>query len=223
MGLPRHTYRTWTASDVRSACRLYAVTDPRWLKRCSLASVVAEALVGGATFVQLREKGKSSLDLARTARSLGSVCRVANVPLVVNDDLEAVKMSGADGIHVGQADISCAQARKELGEEAIVGVSVQTVDQARAAEAAGASYLGVGAVFNTATKQDADLVALSTLRDICDAVQIPVMAIGGIGAKEVPRLAGTGISGVAVVSALFAAPDVEEAARTLRATVDECL
>ena len=190
MGLPRHTYRTWTASDVRSACRLYAVTDPRWLKRRSLASVVAEALVGGATFVQLREKGKSSLDLARTARSLGSVCRVANVPLVVNDDLEAVKMSGADGIHVGQA---------------------------------GASYLGVGAVFNTATKQDADLVALSTLRDICDAVQIPVVAIGGIGAKEVPRLAGTGISGVAVVSALFAAPDVEEAARTLRAAVDECL
>lgn len=223
MQLPRHIYRTWTHDDLRRACRLYAVTDSRWLKGRSLSTVVADAIVGGATMVQLRDKGSSTLDLARHARELAPVCRVANVPLVIDDDIEAVKMSGVDGVHVGQSDTSCAEAREILGEDAIVGVSVQSVEQAQAAEAAGASYLGVGAVFGTDTKVDADVVALSTLADICQAVSIPVVAIGGIDAARVADLAGTGVDGVAVISALFASPDVEAAAEKLRCAADEAL
>lgn len=219
----RHIYRKWTSEDLKAACKLYAVTDPRWLHGRSLPSVVAEALVGGATMVQLRDKSLSTVDLAGLGRSLASVCRVANVPIVINDDLEAVKMSGVDGVHVGQDDVSCAEAREVLGEGAIVGVSVQTVDQAKAAEAAGASYLGVGAMFSTDTKADADPVTRATLTEICRAVTIPVVAIGGIGAPQVADLAKTGVDGVAVVSALFASPDVEAAAKDLRRAVDENL
>lgn len=219
----RHIYRKWTREDLKVACKLYAVTDPRWLHGRSLPSVVAEALVGGATMVQLRDKSLSTVDLAGLGRSLASVCRVANVPIVINDDLEAVKMSGVDGVHVGQSDVSCTEAREVLGEGAIVGVSVQTVDQAKAAEAAGASYLGVGAMFSTDTKTDADLVTRTTLTEICRAVTIPVVAIGGIGAPQVADLAKTGVDGVAVVSALFASPDVEAAAKDLRRAVDENL
>ena len=223
MVLPRHTYRSWTRDDLRQACKLYAVTDPRWLHGRSLAMMVAEALVGGATMVQLRDKSLNTVDLARKGRSLAAVCRVANAPIVINDDIEAVKMSGVDGVHVGQSDISCAEARKMLGADAIVGVSVQTVDQAKAAEEAGASYLGVGAMFSTDTKADADLVSKDTLTEICRAVAIPVVALGGIDAEKVPELAGTGVDGVAVVSALFAAADPEGAARRLRSALDASL
>ncbi len=216
MALPRHIYRKWSEEDIRRACRLYAVTDPRWLQGRSLASVVADAIIGGVSFVQLRDKQLSTLDLARQARELAPVCRVAGVPLVINDDIEAVKMSGVDGVHVGQADAPCAEVRAELGEDAIVGVSVQTIEQARAAEAAGADYLGVGAVFSTSTKADAELVSLSMLTSICRAVSIPVVAIGGVDAERLPKLADTGIAGVAAVSAIFAAPDIKEAARSLR-------
>lgn len=223
MQLPRHIYRMWTRADLRHALRLYAVTDSRWLDGQSLAAAVAEAIVGGATMVQLREKGASTVDLARLARAVAPVCRVANVPLVVDDDIEAVKMSGVDGVHVGQSDATCAEARAILGPDAIVGVSVRTTEEARAAEAAGASYLGVGAVFGTDTKADADAVPLEALADICRAVAIPVVAIGGITAARVPGLAGTGIDGVAVVSALFSAPDIEQAAEELRRAVDSAL
>lgn len=223
MSLPRHAYRVWTPNDLRRSCKLYAVTDSRWLKGRSLVHVVAEALVGGVTMVQLRDKGCSTLNLARMARALAMVCRVANVPLVVDDDIEAVKMSGVDGVHVGQSDASCAYAREVLGADAIVGVSVQTVEQAVAAERAGASYLGVGALFATNTKTDADLVSRETLVDICRAVSIPVVGIGGINAARVPELAGTGIDGVAVISALFASADVEAAAKELRHVIDEDL
>lgn len=223
MQLPRHIYRTWSQDDLRRACKLYAVTDSRWLRGQSLAAAVAEAIVGGATMVQLRAKGTSTLDLARQARALAPVCRVANVPLVVDDDIEAVKMSGVDGVHVGQSDASCAHARAVLGSDAIVGVSVQTVEQARAAEEAGASYLGVGAVFGTDTKADADAVPLGTLADICRMASIPVVAIGGITVARVPELAGIGVDGVAVISALFAAADIEQAAEELRKVVDESL
>lgn len=221
--LPRHLYKAWAPDDIRDACRLYAVTDSRWLNGRSLATVVADALIGGVTMVQLRDKAASTLDLARQARDLAAVCRVANVPLVINDDIEAVKMSGVDGVHVGQSDISCAHARKVLGDDAIVGVSVQTVGQAKEAEQAGASYLGVGAIFATATKTDADLVSLDMLAEICRAVSIPVVAIGGIDDGRISELSGTGIDGVAVVSALFASSDVKAAARQLRDAVEECL
>lgn len=191
------------------------MTDGFWLNGRSLVECVGQALAGGATFMQLREKGASTDDLVVLAKELLPLCHAARVPLVVNDDVEAVVLSGADGVHVGQSDAACAEARRRLGPQAIVGVSVQTVEQALAAQAAGASYLGVGAMFATSTKPDAQMVPLEELRAICRAVDIPVVAIGGIGASVLPRLAHTGIAGVAVVSALFAAPDIEAATREL--------
>lgn len=201
--------------SLRSALRLYAVTDSFWLNGRSLVECVSQALAGGATFVQLREKGASTEELVALAKELLPLCREAQAPLVVNDDVEAAALSGADGVHVGQGDTACAEARRRLGPQAIVGVSVQTVGQALAAQAAGASYLGVGAVFATSTKPDAQVVSLEELRAICRAVSIPVVAIGGIDASVLPRLAHAGIAGVAVVSTLFAAPDIEAATREL--------
>lgn len=201
--------------SLRDALSLYAVTDSSWLGGRTLAECVGRALAGGATFVQLREKGASTDDLVVLANELLPLCRAARVPLVVNDDVEAAALSGADGVHVGQSDAACAEARRRLGPQAIVGVSVQTVEQALAAQTAGASYLGVGAVFATSTKPDAQTVPLEELRAICRAVDIPVVAIGGIDASMLPRLAHAGIAGVAVVSALFAAPDIETATREL--------
>lgn len=200
---------------LRNVLRLYAVTDSSWLNGRSLAECVGQALAGGATFVQLREKGAATEELVALAKDLLPLCRAARVPLVVNDDVEAAALSGADGVHVGQGDAACAEARRRLGPRAIVGVSVQTVEQALAAQAAGASYLGVGAVFATSTKPDAQAVPLEELRAICRAVSIPVVAIGGIDASALSRLTHTGIAGVAVVSALFAASDIEAAAREL--------
>lgn len=219
MTLVRKVYKTWDPADVKRACHLYLVTDERWLNGRSLAACVAEAIVGGVTCVQLRHKGASTLDLAREARTLAPVCRVANIPLIVNDDIEAAKMVGADGVHVGQSDVACIEARRELGEDAIIGVSVQTVEQARAAEEAGASYLGVGALFATPTKTDADVVSIETLAEICEAVSIPVVAIGGIDAGNVDQLSATGVDGIAVVSAILSASDIEDAARKLSTEV----
>lgn len=199
----------------RRALRLYAVTDGSWLGSRTLQECVGQALAGGATFVQLREKGASTEKLVQLAQGLLPLCRAARVPLVVNDDVEAAVLSGADGVHVGQADAAVSEARRCLGARAIVGASVHTVDQALAAQAAGASYLGVGAVFATRTKPDAQIVPLDELGAICRAASVPVVAIGGVDASSLPRLAHTGIAGVAVVSALFAAPDVELAAREL--------
>lgn len=209
--------------QLRRALALYAVTDRAWLGGRTLAACVAAALAGGATFVQLREKGASTAAVAEQARSLIPLCREAGVPFVVNDDVEAALLAGADGVHVGQSDAACAEARAALGPHAIVGVSAQTVEQALAAQAAGADYLGVGAVFGTATKPDADDVGIDGLAAICAAVDIPVVAIGGLNDRTIPALSGTGADGVAVVSALFAADDIETAARTLAASSRKAL
>ena len=157
------------------------------------------------------------------SRALAPLCRAAGVPFVVNDDVAAARLAGADGVHVGQDDAACADARAELGPDAIVGVSVQTVEQALAAQADGADYLGVGAVFATPTKPDAADVGADGLAAICAAVDIPVVAIGGLNERTVPALAGTGADGAAVVSAIFAADDIEAAARRLRAAVQAAL
>lgn len=223
MGLGRNIRKSWRSDEVRRACKLYLVTDPRWLKSRSLASCVAEAIVGGVTCVQVREKGASTLELAKIARSLAPVCRVANIPLIVNDDIEAAKMAGADGVHVGQSDAACEEARAQLGDDAIVGVSVSDVAEALAAVEAGASYVGVGAMFSTMTKSDAVLVSLEMLEAICAAVPIPVVAIGGIDASNVGRFAGSGVSGIAVVSAILAAPDIEKSAEVLSAEVERTI
>ena len=200
---------------LRDSLLLYAVTDDAWLAGRRLEDCVALALRGGATFVQLRDKQATTAELVSQAQAIIPLCRDAGVPFVINDDVEAARLSGACGVHVGQSDEACEDARAALGADAIVGVSVQTVDQAQAAQAAGASYLGVGAVFSTSTKADAAEVSLEELANICEAVDIPVVAIGGIGEKTLPALAGTGIDGVAVVSAIFAAEDIEAASRKL--------
>ena len=200
--------------------RLYAVTDSAWLGSRTLAQCVAQALCGGATFVQLREKDASFAQRVALAREIAPLCRAVRVPFVIDDDVEAALACGADGVHVGQSDAACADARRMLGPDKIVGVSAQTVEQALAAQAAGASYLGVGAVFGTPTKPDAELVSLETLTGICAAVDIPVVAIGGLNENTIASLAGTGVDGAAVVSAIFAAPDIERATKSLVRCVD---
>lgn len=200
---------------------LYAVTDSAWLNGRSLASCVGEAVQGGATFVQLREKEIATDEMVALAREIMPLCQAAGVPFVINDDVHAALIAGADGVHVGQSDAACEEARRMLGPNAIVGVSVQTVDQALAAQAVGASYLGVGAMIGTATKPDAVIVTQDDLRAICAAVSIPVVAIGGLNEGTLSCLEGTGVDGAAVVSAIFAAPDIEAATRSLREKVQK--
>lgn len=215
--------RKWTERELRGAMRLYAVTDDAWLGGRTLMQCVSQALAGGATFVQLRDKKASVESLVEQAKELLPLCREAGVPFVIDDDVEAARASGADGVHVGQDDAACEEARRVLGPDAIVGVSVQTVEQACAAQAAGASYLGVGALFGTPTKPDAQLVTLDELHAICEAVDIPVVAIGGLNARTMSALEGTGADGAAVVSAIFAADDIEAATRELFALADALL
>jgi thiamine-phosphate pyrophosphorylase len=211
------TPRAWLRRHPESL-RLYAVTDSSWLKGRSLAECVRQALAGGATFVQLREKGMPTQELVAYGRDVRDAA--AKVPFVIDDDVQAAIELGADGVHVGQEDMACAQARELLGPDAIVGVSAQTVDQAVAAEAAGADYLGVGALIPTATKTDAADVSPETLAAICAAVSIPVVGIGGLHVSTMGIMRGTGVQGAAVVSGIFAADDCEQAARELRAAVD---
>ena len=199
---------------------LYAVTDRSWLKGKPLARQVEEVLRGGATMVQLREKELDRDSFRAEALELKGLCRQYRVPFLINDDVELAVEVGADGVHVGQHDMEAARVRERMGPDAIVGVSARTVEQALAAQAAGADYLGVGAVFPTGTKLDAAGVDFDTLKSICAAVDIPVAAIGGIGPKNVLALAGSGIAGAAVVSALFAQPNGEQAARELRTLLE---
>lgn len=205
----------WTPADIRRGMLLYAVTDSAWLHGRTLASCVREALAGGATFVQLREKHMTTDELVKEARTILPICREARVPFLIDDDVEAARLVGADGVHVGQSDTACAEARRILGPDAIVGVSAQTVEQAVAAEQAGADYLGVGALIPTPTKPDAVDVTPEELARICRAVKIPVVGIGGLHLSTVDILDGTGAAGAAVVSAIFAAEDIERDTREL--------
>lgn len=200
---------------------LYAVTDRAWLNGCTLFQQVEECLKGGATFLQLREKELSKKSFLVEAIEIKALCNQYHVPFVINDNIGVALACNADGVHVGQSDMEAGQVRTLLGKDKILGVSVQTVDQAIRAEANGADYLGVGAVFSTSTKLDADTVSAETLRAICDAVSIPVVAIGGIDAHNILDLKGTGIDGVAVVSAIFAQPDITAATARLLALSKE--
>ncbi len=197
--------------------RLYAVTDRRWLDGISLAEAVEQAILGGVSIVQLREKELDSAAIEREAIALKAVCKRYGVPLIINDDPEIALRVGADGVHVGQKDGNVREIRRMLGENMILGVSAATVAEAKQAEADGADYLGCGAVFATATKTNTRPVDNALLTEICAAVSIPVTAIGGITAENALLLKGTGIAGTAVVSAVFAEPDIRKAAETLRA------
>lgn len=202
---------------------LYAVTDRSWLKEDTLYHQVEQALEGGATFVQLREKELDREHFLEEAREIKELCGRYKVPFVINDNVEIAAEVDADGVHVGQSDMEAGDVRKKLGQDKIIGVSAQTVEQALLAEEMGADYLGVGAVFHTGSKADADDVSHETLRAICEAVHIPVIAIGGIGKNNVLELSGSGICGIAVISALFAQPDVKKAAEELKLLTEEML
>lgn len=205
----------------KKALLLYAVTDRSWLGGATLYEQVEEALRGGATFVQLREKEMDDESFFKEALELKALCRRYNVPFVINDNVEIARRVDADGVHVGQSDMEAGDVRALLGEDKILGVSAQTVEQALLAEARGADYLGVGAVFHTGSKADADDVSHETLRAICEAVSIPVIAIGGIGRHNVAELKGSGICGIAVISAIFASGDIEAATAELKTLTEE--
>ena len=198
-----------------SRLRLYAVTDRAWLRGGTLADAVAAALRGGATLVQLREKTLDPADLLSEARQLTALCRAHGVPLVVDDNVEIALAAGADGVHVGQSDMAARRARALLGPDRILGVSAHNAAEALAAQADGADYLGCGAAFVTGTKLDAHPVSAETMCAVTAAVDIPVVAIGGIDAGNILQLQGRGLAGVAVVSGIFAQPDLTAAAREL--------
>lgn len=200
---------------------LYAVTDRSWLNGDTLYHQVEQAIQGGATFVQLREKELDGEQFLEEAKEIQKLCRKYHVPFVINDNVEIAAQIDADGVHVGQSDMESGDVRKKLGPDKIIGVSAQTVEQALLAQKMGADYLGVGAVFHTGSKADADDVSHDTLRAICEAVDIPVIAIGGIGTGNVMQLSGSGICGIAVISALFAQPDIKAAAEKLKALTEE--
>lgn len=194
---------------------VYAVTDRTWLNGNTLEQQVEQAIKGGATLIQLREKELSYTAFLEQAIQLKKVTDKYHIPLIINDNVDVAKAVNAEGVHVGQKDMEAGAVRQKLGENKIIGVSVQTVEQALLAQKQGADYLGVGAVFSTSTKLDASEVSFETLHKICNAVSIPVVAIGGISQKNILQLKGSGIDGVAVVSAIFAQKDITQATKEL--------
>jgi thiamine-phosphate pyrophosphorylase len=195
---------------------LYAVTDRSPSSEVPMEAQVEKAILGGVTMVQLREKNLSGEPLLKEALEVQKVCRKYHIPFIVNDDVELAKKIDADGVHIGQSDMALAEARKLLGEEKIIGVTAKTVEQARAAEAGGADYLGSGAVFGTETKLDTWKMDHDLLDEICESVAIPIVAIGGIKAENILELKGRKMAGVAVAGGIFHNADIEDAAKQLR-------
>lgn len=213
----------WSADAIRKSMLCYAVTDRAWLRGRTLASCVEDAIAGGATFIQLREKKASVEETEKLALELKDICATYHVPFVLDDDVELAKKVGADGVHVGQEDLACSKVREILGEDAIIGVSAQTVDEAVAAWKAGADYLGVGALHPTLTKPDAVDVTYEELTRICAAIPIPAIGIGGVDATTAHELEGTGVAGGAVVSAIFAADDCRTATEKLKVELQKAI
>lgn len=203
--------------------KLYAVTDRHWTGKETLYDQVKAALEGGVTFVQLREKNLDNEAFLKEAIEIKELCVSSNVPFVINDNIDVAIACDADGIHVGQSDMEALDARAKLGDDKIIGVSAQTVEQAVLAEKHGADYLGVGAVFPTGSKDDAIDVSYEMLQAICDAVSIPVVAIGGITRDNVIELSGSGIDGISVISAIFGQPNIKEATADLLTQTEKML
>ena len=201
--------------------RLYAITDRAWVGRQTLSEQVEAAIRGGATCVQLREKQLPEAELLDEAREIAALCRRYGVPFFVNDNVDVAIACGADGVHVGQDDMAASDVRRRVGGRMMIGVSAHSVEEAVTAVKNGADCLGVGAVFATSTKTNVSAMPRETLRAICRAVDVPVVAIGGISRANLPLLAGTGVDGVALVSAIFSAPDIEAECRVLRAMSEE--
>jgi thiamine-phosphate pyrophosphorylase len=195
--------------------RLYAITDRMWLNGKTLMYQVEQALKGGSTCIQLREKNLDDKSFLEESYKIKKLCKKYKVPFIINDNLEIALKCAADGIHIGQNDMEIKKVKKIIEDNMILGVSVETVEQALIAEKEGADYLGVGAVFNTSTKSDANSVSHKTLKDICDNVKIPVVVIGGINKKNMKQLSGIGIDGVALISAIFSVDDIEKECKEL--------
>ena len=202
---------------------LYAVTDRHWLNGRSLRDVVEESLRGGVTMLQLREKTLAEPSFLAEARELQALCRDYHVPFLVNDNVDIALAMDADGVHVGQSDMEALDVRRKLGPDKIIGVSAQTVEQALLAEKHGADYLGVGAAFSTHTKTDVDVLPEGRLKEICDSVDVPVVAIGGIHKDNILKLKGSGADGVALVSAIFSAEDIEAECKELKALTEQII
>ncbi len=196
---------------------LYAVTDRKWAKEKSLYELVEESLKGGVTCVQLREKNLGYDEFLSEALKLKELCRRYNVPFIINDNVQVAIDSRADGIHIGQTDMALRKVRNLVGNDMIIGVSAQTLEQALTAEKNGADYLGIGAMFKTVTKQDAKYVTLDTLKQICSAVSIPVVAIGGIKQHNIMQLSGTGTDGIALISEIYSAENIVDRCQKLKA------
>ena len=207
--------------DLTEDLRLYAVTDRGWVGRQTLPEQVEDALKGGVTLVQLREKCLPEADFIAEAVELKALCHRYGVPLIINDNVDVALAAGADGVHVGVENCPVAEIRRRVGPDFIIGATAKTVDQARSAQAQGADYLGVGAVYPSPTKTNAIRITTDQLQAITVSVTIPAVAIGGVTLDNAPALAGSGVAGLAVVSALFAADDIEAAARALRAVAEE--
>lgn len=200
---------------------LYAVTDRAWVGKQTLCEQVEAALKGGCTCVQIREKELSDAEFLEEAVKIHEICKHYGVPFIVNDNVDIAVKCHAEGIHVGQDDMKASCVRERVGDDMIIGVSAHTVEEAVEAVKNGADYLGAGAVFGSSTKQNAGTMKKETLRSICEAVDIPVVAIGGINSKNLKELSHTGIDGVALVSAIFAADDIENTCRALRNLTEE--
>ncbi len=207
----------------KNSLKLYAVTDRKWLKGSSLEEEVEKAVRAGVTMVQFREKNMKFDELVSLAKKIGAIVHRYNIPLIINDDIDAALASGADGVHVGQEDICASEARQKIGRSMILGVSARTAEIALEAEKCGADYIGAGAVFSTSTKEDAGKISFCELKRICDSVSIPVVAIGGINEENIMELSGSGIAGAAVVSAIFAKDDAAASASKLLTLVEKML
>ena len=205
----------------KKAMLLYAVTDRAWVGKQDLYEQVESALKGGATCVQLREKELDDETFLKEALEISALCKRYEVLFFINDNVEIAIKCHADGVHVGQDDMEAAKVRRKVGEQMLIGVSVHTVEEALEAVKNGADCLGVGAMFSTSTKTDVNVLPKETLCDICEAVDVPVVAIGGIGKSNISQLTGTGVDGVALVSAIFAADDIEKECRLLRKLSEE--
>lgn len=199
---------------------LYAVTDRAWVGKQTLLEQIEDALKGGATIVQLREKKLDEDSFVREAIQVRELCHRYNVPLIINDNVDVALKSGADGVHVGIEDAPVEEIRKRVSDDFIIGATCKTVKQAKIAEAAGADYMGVGAVFPSPTKTNAIRITNEQLRNIVSSVSIPAVAIGGIGYDNVCEIKGSSVSGVAVVSAIFGAENIENATALLKKRVE---
>lgn len=206
----------------RADYRLYLVTDRNCLQQQTLEQAVEQAILGGVTLVQLREKAIASKAFYERALRIKAICHHYNVPLLINDRVDIALAVEADGVHIGQSDLPCGVVRQILGKDKIIGVSARTAQQAIQAQADGADYLGVGAMFATSTKQDAQTVTIASLTQIRQSVTLPIVAIGGINHTTLPALqqalqaADTSIDGVAVVSAILGQKDVKLASEKLK-------